>query len=205
MATHSSILVWRIPGMGQPGGLPSMGSHRVGQDWSDLAEAAAAAAAEQGSLFSINRSISNKCSTVFMCIHLSGSYSQSLKMLASQSCPLIVTPWKPARLLCPWNSPGRNTGVGCRFLLQGIFLTQGLNMDLMHCRYILHHLSHQGSLAIAKESNILDDFGFSAVCSSQASGDWHLKTQKLIFMTSFVRLFSVYPLNTTLLLVGWNK
>ena len=43
MATHSSVLAWRIPGMGEPGGLPSMGSHRVRQDWSDLAAAAAPA------------------------------------------------------------------------------------------------------------------------------------------------------------------
>ena len=41
MATHSSVLAWRIPGMGESGGLPSMGSHRVGHDWSDLAAAAA--------------------------------------------------------------------------------------------------------------------------------------------------------------------
>ena len=41
MATHSSTLAWRIPGTGEPGGLPSMGSHRVGHDWSDLAAAAA--------------------------------------------------------------------------------------------------------------------------------------------------------------------
>ena len=41
MATHSSVLAWRIPGMGEPGGLPSMGSHRVGHDGSDLAAAAA--------------------------------------------------------------------------------------------------------------------------------------------------------------------
>ena len=41
MATHSRILAWRIPGMGEPGGLPSVGSHRVGNDWSDLAAAAA--------------------------------------------------------------------------------------------------------------------------------------------------------------------
>ena len=41
MATHSSVLAWRILGMGEPGGLPSMGSHRVGHDWSDLAAAAA--------------------------------------------------------------------------------------------------------------------------------------------------------------------
>ena len=44
MAIHSSVLAWRIPGMGEPGGLPSMGLHRVGHDWSDLAAAAAAAA-----------------------------------------------------------------------------------------------------------------------------------------------------------------
>ena len=43
MTTHSSVLAWRIPGTGEPGGLPSMGSHRVGHDWSDLAAAAAAA------------------------------------------------------------------------------------------------------------------------------------------------------------------
>ena len=42
MATHSSVLAWRIPGTWEPGGLPSMGSHRVGHDWSDLAAAAAA-------------------------------------------------------------------------------------------------------------------------------------------------------------------
>ena len=42
MATHSSVLAWRIPGTGEPGGLPSMVSHRVGHDWSDLAAAVAA-------------------------------------------------------------------------------------------------------------------------------------------------------------------
>ena len=41
---------------------------------------------------------------------------------------LFVTPWTVARqVLCPWDSPGKNTGVGCHFLLQRIFLTQGLN------------------------------------------------------------------------------
>jgi len=48
----------------------------------------------------------------------------------------------------PWNSPGQNTGVGNRFLLQGIFPTQGLNPGLLHCRQILYQLSHQGSLYI---------------------------------------------------------
>ena len=42
MATHSSVHTWRIPGPAEPGGLPSMGSHRVGHDWSDAAAAAAA-------------------------------------------------------------------------------------------------------------------------------------------------------------------
>ena len=51
----------------------------------------------------------------------------------------------PARLLCPWNFPGKNTWVGVHSLLQGIFLTQGLNLGLLHCRQILYHLSHQGS------------------------------------------------------------
>ena len=41
MATHSSVLAWRTPGTGEPGGLPSTGSHRVGHDWSDLAVAVA--------------------------------------------------------------------------------------------------------------------------------------------------------------------
>ena len=45
MATHSSVLAWRIPGTGESGGLPSMGSHRVRHDWSDAAAAAAAAVA----------------------------------------------------------------------------------------------------------------------------------------------------------------
>ena len=46
---------------------------------------------------------------------------------------------------CLWNSPGKNTGVGCHSLFQRIFLTQGSNLSLLHCRWILYHLSHQGS------------------------------------------------------------
>ena len=53
---------------------------------------------------------------------------------------------KPTRLLRPWDFPGKNTGVGCHFLLQDIFLTQGLNPGLPHCRQTLYCLSHQGSL-----------------------------------------------------------
>ena len=53
----------------------------------------------------------------------------------------------PARFLCPWDSPGKNTGVSGHFLLQGIFPTQGLNPGLPHCRQILYHLSHQTTRA----------------------------------------------------------
>ena len=51
----------------------------------------------------------------------------------------------PARLLCPQNSLGQNSGVDCHALLQGIFPTQKLNPGLQHCRQILYHLSYQGS------------------------------------------------------------
>ena len=48
----------------------------------------------------------------------------------------------PTRLLRPWDFPGKSTGVGCHFLLQGIFMTQGLDLGLPHCRQMLYHLSH---------------------------------------------------------------
>ena len=51
----------------------------------------------------------------------------------------------PARLLCPWDSPGKNTGAGCHSLVQGIFPAQRLNLGLLHYRQILYRLSHQGS------------------------------------------------------------
>ena len=51
----------------------------------------------------------------------------------------------PTRLFHPWDFPGKNTGVGCYFLLQGIFPTQGLNPGLPHCKQTLYHLNHQGS------------------------------------------------------------
>ena len=44
---------------------------------------------------------------------------------------------QPTRLCCPWDSPGKNTGVGCHFLLQGIFPTQGSNPGLPHCRQMV--------------------------------------------------------------------
>ena len=59
----------------------------------------------------------------------------------------------------PWNSPGKNTEVGCHFLLQGVFPTQGLNPGLLHCRQTLYHLSHQGSSQLygGVNSNLLQE------------------------------------------------
>ena len=60
-------------------------------------------------------------------------------VLVPQSCLTLCDPM----LLCPWNSPGKNSGVGSHSLLQGIFPTWGLNPSLLHCKQILYHLSHQ--------------------------------------------------------------
>ena len=51
---------------------------------------------------------------------------------------LFVIPWTPARLLCPWDFPGQNTGVGCHSLLQGILPTQGSNPPCIG-RHVLYH------------------------------------------------------------------
>ena len=67
---------------------------------------------------------------------------------------------QPARLLYTWDFPGKDTGVACHFLLQGIFPTQGSNPHLLHCSSLLHYrwflyqLSHQGKLANASFANI---------------------------------------------------
>ena len=56
-----------------------------------------------------------------------------------QSCPTLRSyGTQLTRLPCPWDSPGKNTQVGCHALLQGIFLSQGLNSRLRHCRQILY-------------------------------------------------------------------
>ena len=64
-----------------------------------------------------------------------------------QSCPTLCSPMDCSLLgsSVSGDSPGKNTGVGCHALLQGIFPTQALNLSLPHCRQILYHLSHQGS------------------------------------------------------------
>ena len=79
MATHSSVLAWRIPGTGEPGGLPSLGSHRVGHDWSDLA-AVAVGPNSYGFLYS---SIISEFST--FCEGFDGAKRTDIHVVASQA------------------------------------------------------------------------------------------------------------------------
>ena len=68
----------------------------------------------------------------------------------------------PARLLCPWDSPGKNIGVGCHFLLQGIFPIQGMNPGLPCCRQIFYCMRHQGSPGIRLKFNLHIQVGWFA-------------------------------------------
>ena len=79
--------------------------------------------------------------------------SMDIKPMLSVSCSVVPDSLRPpglqpTRLLRPWDFPGNDTGVGCHFLLQGIFSTQGSNPDLLHCRQILYRLSYKGSPTI---------------------------------------------------------
>ena len=85
------------------------------------------------------------CHALF--IHLKGKAKLMNKSMILQSCCLITKSCliplgphglQPTRFLCPWAFPGKNTGASCHFLPQGIFLTQELNLHLLHCRQILY-------------------------------------------------------------------
>ena len=67
--------------------------------------------------------------------------------VVAKSCPTLLqlSRLQPSSLICPWGYPGKNTGMGYHFLLQGIFLTQGLNPCLLHWQADFLPLSHQGS------------------------------------------------------------
>ena len=77
------------------------------------------------------------------------SYQDALGNLCVCACSVMSESSRPHRLqptrfLCPQDSPGKNTGVGCHFLLQGIFPTQESNPGLLYCRQMIYSLSHQG-------------------------------------------------------------
>ena len=89
MATHSRVLAWRIPGTGEPGGLPSMGSHRVGQDWSDLAAAVCLCHSIISIIQNLYWFIKHRFTTVWV-TKLYLGYAAAAKSL--QSCPTLSDP-----------------------------------------------------------------------------------------------------------------
>ena len=77
---------------------------------------------------------------------LKNDIQRIVKVKSLSRARLFATPRIVActKLLCPWDFQGKSTGVGCHFLLQGIFPTQGSNPALSHCRQMLYRLSHRG-------------------------------------------------------------
>ena len=135
MAPHSSTLAWKISWMEEPGRLHSMGLRRVGHDW-----------AISLSLFTfMHRRRKWQPTPVFLPGESQGQRSLVGFCLWGHR---VGHNWSnlaaaAGLYLCPWNSPGKNTGVGCHFLLQGIFPTKRLNLTLLPCRQIVYLLSHR--------------------------------------------------------------
>ena len=97
------------------------------------------------------------CSIYIICLKICECIHNQSEV--AQSCPTLCDPMDcslPGYRLPgyggPWGFPGKNTGVGCHFLLQGIFPTQGSNPGLLHCRQILYRLSYEGSHSISPTS-----------------------------------------------------
>ena len=131
---------------GEPGVLQSVGSQRVGRDF----------AIEQQEENQHIKAMGIFFPRLFLFLLLSqakqylqcGPWTKTLWKKESEITQLYLTLCDPMDSSLPGSSihgifPGKNTGVGCHFLLQGIFLTQGLNPGLPHCKQT-HHLSHQG-------------------------------------------------------------
>ena len=98
MAAHSSVLAWRIPGTGEPGGLPSMGSHRVGHDRSDLAAAAGERNDSPAGPLTKFAPISGPLLALFPLLFVSSSSS-----LCSQVTSLDFTEEHPSYSHCPYS------------------------------------------------------------------------------------------------------
>ena len=74
-------------------------------------------------------------------------------------------------MVCPWSSLGKDTEVGCHSLLQGIFLTQGSNLGLLHYRQILYQLSYEGSLQMYLLFNKYDQFCSTSIIIGEGNGN----------------------------------
>ena len=95
MATHSSVLAWRSPGTGKPCGLPSMGSHRVGHDWSDLAAAAIQSVHHFLIVFFFYKAIRRGCESVWFQVYTSDTCWQPRWLSSQWKCqPGLSGKWK---------------------------------------------------------------------------------------------------------------
>ena len=167
MATHSSVLAWRIPGTRKPGAA----IYGVAQSRTQLKRLSSSSSSSRRMnsllliacifhLFIHREPVSLShgvlgCTTTLNNISKKSSvqikveFGDTAYKVKSESVSCLVLSdslrlheLQPARLLCPWNSPGNNTGVGRHYLLQGTFPTQEMNPSLLFCRQILYNLSH---------------------------------------------------------------
>ena len=150
MTTHSSILAWRIPGTGEPGGLPSVGSHRVGHDWSDLA----------APLLSLSKTLSSHYSLPSVPLTLTPLVPGSLAS-RSQDCSSI--PAHPLRSprgrshQVPGNQKSSALGFGMPRQCSASLTLCGLGdavLYLLHSWKVRNTLSSQGNLAFAKDHSL---------------------------------------------------
>ena len=126
MATHSSTLTWKILWTEKPCRLQSTGSQRVRHDWAISLHFTFISILPKFIPFSLDNIaiIQHLCYSWFYgyigLIFTVRFPSYLVCMLVTQSCLTLCDPigLQPTRLLCPWNSPGKNIGVGCHFLLQ---------------------------------------------------------------------------------------
>ena len=150
MATHSSVLVWSIPGSAEPGGLPSLGSHRVRHDWSDLAAAVYFCSTLS---FELNQTVSNPTCIVFMTMFVAFLMSEMVRNLPAMQETWVWSlgredtlekgmaihssilawriPWTedPGGLYSPWGRRVRhdwvtNTLLFCLILMKGCALSK---------------------------------------------------------------------------------
>ena len=88
------------------------------------------------------------------------------------------TPLQPPRVLCPRDFPGKNTGMGCHSILQGIFPTQRSNRGLLHCGQIFYHLSHRASPLLIISSCYLLNYQHSRYCETCCMSHLHCSPVK---------------------------
>ena len=110
------------------------------------------------------------------------------------SCSLRLRGLQPARLVCPWDSPGKDTGVGCHFLLHGILPTQELNPGLPHHRQIVYSLSYReailrGSLLLSVTEHLSPKRTEVSLGSTRAPCGYQCELQTLTMFKSQFHYF----------------